>query len=313
MPETNWDLVVVGGAYIDYVVRGERLPEQGETVVGDDFLMTPGGKGANQAVAAARLGARVALVARVGQDKQGDEIIASFKDEHVDTRYIVRDKQASTGMSLIQVNPHGRKQMMVALGACHNLTVADVQAAHEALQTTRCLLTQLEVPLPVARAGVQIGYEAGVRVLFDPAPPVPLPDELLSMVDIIKPDTKEAQVITGVAVSDRESASEAARQLLARGVKIAAVQAGEQGDLLLWRNGECWLPRIPVKSVDATGAGDTFVAALAVALAQGHNLNEAGPFASAAAALATTKFGARPALPRREEVLALCSQQAARR
>jgi len=140
---------------------------------------------------------------------------------------------------------------------------------------------------------------------FDPSPPVALPDELLSTVDIIKPDTKEAQVITGIAVHDRDTARVAAKQLLQRGVQIVTVQAGNEGDLLVWREGECWLPRIPLKSVDSTGAGDAFVAALTVALIEGYSLEEAGPFARATAALTTTKLGARPALPTRQEVAAL--------
>ena len=141
---TEWDIVVVGGAYTDYVVHGKELPAQGETTLGQEFLIVPGSKGSNQAVAAARLGAnRVALVARIGSDARGDEIVRQLQEEHVDTRYIVRDQAASTGISLIQVNEHGRKQMMVALGASHGLTVEDVQRAGEAIGSTKVFLTTL--------------------------------------------------------------------------------------------------------------------------------------------------------------------------
>ncbi len=161
-----WDIVVVGGAYIDYVVQGSRLPGQGETVVGNEFLKVPGGKGSNQAVAAARLGARVALVARVGNDAQGDEIIARLNDEHVDTRYVMRDSTHQSGMSLIQVNEQGRKQMMVALGACQLLSLEDVQQATEAIQTARFVMTQLEIPLMVAMEAIRLGKQSGARVFF---------------------------------------------------------------------------------------------------------------------------------------------------
>jgi ribokinase len=311
MKQTSaWDLVVVGGAYTDYVIQGPKIPEQGETTLGNKFLELPGSKASNQAVAAARLGARVAFVACVGDDRRGDEIIASLKDEGVDTHYVVRTDAEPTGMSLIHVNEKGRKQMMVALGACHHLSIADVERASMLFDQTKVLSTQLEIPLEVAMAAMRWGREASACVLFDPAPGAPVPLELFALVDIIKPDTKEAQTLTGIEVQDRETARQAAQQLLRRGVREAVVvQAGEQGDLIVWQDGECWLPRIPVNSVDTTGAGDTLAGALAVALAEGRTWTEAGPFASAAAALTTAKLGARPALPRRQDVIALLAQR----
>lgn len=305
----TWDIVVVGGAYTDYVVRGEQLPTIGETVVGQEFLTEPGGKGANQAAAAARLGAgRVAFVGRVGSDARGDEIIRQFQAEQVDTQYITHDQSLPTGISLIQVNKQGSTQMMVALGASHALTINDVYHASAALTSTKVLLTQLEVPLDAALAAIRLAGQSGAKIIFDPAPASPVPGELFPMVDVIKPDTKEAETLTGLHVTDRASARQAAQHLLEQGVKAVAVQAGNQGDLLVWQGGERWLPRIPVHAVDATGAGDTFAAALAVALAEGRSLEEAGPFASAAAALKTTKLGARAALPRRQEVEAFLSR-----
>ncbi len=306
---TAWDIVVVGGAYTDYVVRGEKLPTPGETVVGKEFLIVPGGKGANQAVAAARLGAaRMAFVGRVGSDARGDEIVRQFQAEHVDTRYITRDQSISTGISLIQANDQGRKQMMVALGASQALSVDEVSRASDAITSAKILLTQLEVPPGVTLAAIRLAHQSGVKIIFDPAPVTSIPAELFPMVDVIKPDTKEAEALTGLHVTDRGSARQAAQQLMKQGVKAVAVQAGSQGDLLVWQGGERWLPRIPVKAVDATGAGDTFAAALAVALAEGRSLEEAGPFASVAAALTTTKVGARPALPYRHEVEALLAR-----
>jgi len=213
-----------------------------------------------------------------------------------------------TGISLIQVDEHGHKQMMVALGACYHLSPEAVVQAKEAIQGTKVLLTQLEVPTETVITAVRLGCELGKQVVFDPAPARPVPGQLLCMVDAIKPDAKEAQALTGIAVNDRDAAEKAAQELLKRGVKIVAIQAGTQGDLLVWHGGECWLPGIPVKSVDATGAGDAFIAAFSVALAEGRPLHEAGSFASATAALTTTMLGARPSLPHREDVMTLFVQ-----
>jgi ribokinase len=305
MRQTRWDLVVVGGAYTDYVVQGRHLPTKGETAVGTTFLKLPGSKASNQAVEAARLGARVALVARVGADQRGDEIIEKLKDEGIDTSYIMQDEAHETGMSLIHVDMQGKKQMMVALGASASLKVEDVQRAREVIAEAKVVSTQLEISQEAAKMVLQLGREAGACTLFDPAPAASVTSALFSLVDVIKPDAKEAQTLTGIAVEDQDSAREAARYLLQRGVRIVAIQAGALGNLLIWREGEKWLPRIAVPAVDTTGAGDAFAAALAVALAEGQSLEKAGPFASAAAALTTTKLGARPSLPHREKVLKL--------
>lgn len=307
--DASWDLVVVGGVYTDCVVQGENIPSQGETVVGNTFLMLPGSKASNQAVEAARLGARVALVARVGKDSRGDDIVASLQDEGVDTRYIVRDGASATGISLIQVNMQGNKQMMVALGASQHLTIEDVERAREAMAQAKIVATQLEVPQDVALTALRLGRELGAQTLFDPAPAAKVSDELLQLVDILKPDAKEAYTLTGITVHDRDSARAAAQRLLQRGVRIVSIQAGKEGDLLVWQDGEEWLPRFPVQSVDSTGAGDTLAGALATALAMGQSLQDAGRFASAAAALTTTKLGARPALPYRDEVLHLLQKR----
>jgi ribokinase len=304
-PGAEWDVVVLGGANLDYLARGSRLPRPGDTVQGDEFQEAPGGKGANQAVAAARLGARVALIARVGDDARGTALLERLLAEGVDARHVLRDSQAPTGVAVIQVDRRGEKQILTAPGANRSLSVEDVERAAPALRAARVALFQLETPLESVTAAARVAREAGARVVLDPAPAVPLPDELLRMLDVIRPNAGEAQVLTGAAVSDRASAGAAARQLLARGVAAAIVQAGNDGDLLVWSDDELWLPRLPVESVDSTGAGDAFAGALSVMLAEGRPLPEAARFASAAAALATTKLGAQAALPRREAIQAL--------
>ena len=304
-----YDVVVVGKANIDYLVRGPHLPGPGQSVNGDAFQEAVGGKGANQAVAAARLGARVALVARVGRDSRGDVVLATLHDENVDTRFVTRDPDEPTGVALCQVGASGEKQILSANGANASLTAAWVREAAPALTSARVVLCQLGVPLEAVEEAVRIARSVRVLVMLDPGPPAPLPNGLLAQLDVIRPNASEAQILTGIRVRDRNGAREAARDLLRRGVKTAVVQAGDDGDMALSRDRELWLPRFEVKRVDATGAGDAFASALAVCLAQGKPLEEAGPFASAAAALATTHLGAQASLPMREAVLQLLARR----
>ena len=306
--EWGWDIVVVGGANTDYLARGPRLPTAGTGVEGEAFYVGPGGKGATQAVAAARLGARVALGARVGRDARGEDLLAHLTAEGVDTRYMVHDTKVSTGVTLLQVDEQGKKQSLSVPGANRQLSVRDVQAAAPALSAARVVLSQLEVPLDTVMEAACLRCAAGARILLDPAPRISLPNELLRLVDILKPNAREAEVLTGVRVQDRSSARQAAERLLTHGVGAVAVQAGEEGNLLVWREGERWLPKVPVASVDTTGAGDAFAADLAVGMAEDLALEETGPLASAAAALATTALGAQAALPRRDAVLALLAR-----
>ena len=300
-----YDVVVVGKANVDYLVRGPRLPAPGESVNGDAFQEAAGGKGANQAVGAARLGAKVALVARVGRDARGDAVLAKLHDENVETRFVTRDSEQPTGVALCQVAASGEKQILSAAGANARLTSACVREAAAAIGSARVVLCQLGVPLDAVEEAVRLGRNARCVVVLDPGPPARLPDSLVAQLDLIRPNTSEAEILTGIPVRDRGSAREAALDLLRRGAKIAAVQAGEHGDVLISREREVWLPRFDVNRVDATGAGDAFASALAVCLAEGRSLEDAGPFASAAAALATTVLGAQASLPRREAVLRL--------
>ncbi|HZX97408.1 MAG TPA: ribokinase [Myxococcales bacterium] len=300
-----YDVVVVGKANVDYLARGPNLPGPGEGVNGDAFQEACGGKGANQAVGAARLGARVALVARIGTDARGEMVLAALRGEGVDTGHVSRDPAERTGVALCHVDARGQKQILSALGANSRLHAACVRDAADALRSARVVLTQLGVPFEAFEEAVRIGRAGGAKIVLDPAPGLPLPDALLSALDVIRPNALEAHALTGIRVRDRSSAREAAAQLLRRGAKAAAVQAGSEGDVLLWAGGECWLPRLDVPRVDVTGAGDAFASTLAVSLAEGKPLDAAGRFASAAAALATTALGAQASLPTRAAVNAL--------
>lgn len=306
----SWDVVVVGKANIDYLARGPKLPRPGQSVNGDFFQEAPGGKGANQAVGAARLGARVALIARIGRDGRGDAVLAALARERVDVRHVSRDPSEPTGVALCQVGPSGEKQILSAAGANARLDAACVREAADVLRETRVVLCQLGVPIEAVREAIRIGKAAGALVVVDPGPPSPLADELLAQMDVIRPNASEARLITGIVVSDRESARAAARELVRRGARAAVVQAGDQGDVLLMGDEEHWLPRFEVKPIDATGAGDAFASALAVFLAEGKSLRESAGYASAAAALATTVLGAQASLPARDAVLALSRARA---
>lgn len=298
---TRLDVVVVGGANADFLVRGRSLPKPGTTVDGDEFQEAPGGKGANQAVAAARLGASVALLARVGSDRWGNTILSTLKAEHVDVREVSVDPTLPTGVALVMVDAEGEKQIMTAPGANRRLTAEHVERAAHLLANTKVVLLQLESPLPAIEAAVRLGRAAGARIVLDPAPPRGLPEDLLRDVHVIRPNANEAQVLTGVDVTDERSARQAARNLLNRGVGAAIVGA-PGGNLLASPDGDRWLPHLDVKAVDATGAGDAFAAALAVSIARREDLVDAARFANAAAALKTTKLGAQAGLPRRDEV-----------
>jgi ribokinase len=298
------DVLVVGGALMDYLVKGPSLPRPGTTVQGTSFQKAPGGKGANQAIAAARLGAAVAFIGRIGIDRDGDEILLRLSAEHVDTRFVLRDPNQHTGVALVMVDEAGEKQILTAPGASRNLCVADIDAARERMIGAKVVLAQLEAPLDTVAAALRVARAAGARVLLDPAPPQPLTEDVLRTVHVLRPNATEAEVLSGVAVRDRMSARKAADNLMHRGAGAVCIGA-PGGNLVVSSDAELWLPHLPVDVVDTTGAGDAFAGALATALAGGQDLANAAHFAHAAAALATTKLGAQASLPRRSEVLEL--------
>lgn len=306
---TDWDVVVLGGANTDYLVRGPRLPAPGETLEGVEFLEAPGGKGANQAVAAARLGARVAFVSRLGNDVRGEVLIRHLHSEGVDTQFVTRDDASPTGVALIMVDEAGQKQIFAAPGAIKRLDIECVRAAAPALQSTGAVLAQFEAPPVCVAETFRMARAAGAQTVLDPAPAVECAPELFALVDVIRPNAAEAAMLTGMPVRDRNTARAAAARLLQMGAGAAIVPSGGEGILVLSTNVEHYVPRLEVASVDATGAGDAFVAALAARLAAGEELVSAALFANAGAALSTTRFGAQSGLPRRDEVLTFLSQR----
>lgn len=296
-------IAIVGSANTDMVIKVDRIPAPGETVIGREFVMAAGGKGANQAVAAARLGAAVTFVARLGSDSFGDQAIAGYAQEGIDTTWIVRDPEAASGVALIFVDRAGENSIAVASGANARLTPQDVERAGKAIASADVLLLQLEVPLSAVSRALELASDAGVRVILNPAPAREIPASLLSQVSIATPNEHEIKVVVG----DGDRADAVARMLEA-GTQTVLVTLGSEGVLWAERNRHERVPAFRVQAVDTTAAGDAFNGALAYALARGLAMSEAIRYASAAAAIAVTRMGAQPSLPRRAEVDALLSQ-----
>ncbi len=299
-------ICVVGSANTDMIVRVPRLPGRGETVLGGDLVTAGGGKGANQAIAARRLGSEVVFVARLGRDALGDSALAAFAAEGLRTDFVARDAAAPSGVALILVEAGGENVIAVAPGANARLSPEQVRQAEPAIAACDVVITQLEVPLDAVRAALEAGRRAGVRTILNPAPApaAPLPDALYPLVDVLNPNRSEVAALTGLRADDVASAERAGRRLLERGVGGVVVTLGREGALVVAPDAVRPVPAYPVASVDATGAGDAFTAGLAVALAGGATLPEAAEYASAVAALATTRVGAQPSLPTAAEVQA---------
>lgn len=295
-------IVVVGSSNTDLVIETGKLPAPGETVLGGDFLRAAGGKGANQAVAAARLGAEVTLVARLGTDDFGDRAVEGFRQEGIDARYVVRDPERPSGVALILVGAGGENLIAVAPGANGALAEADVDAAAAAIRQADLLLLQLEVPVATVCHAARLAFDAGVAVMLDPAPAADLPDALLAQVGYLTPNESEAEILAGVSAGDPAGARRAAAALRERGAANVLVTLGAAGCLVAGADGVSEIPAYPVEAVDSTAAGDTFNGALACGLAEGRAIASASAFASAAAALSVTGRGAQPSMPSRRQV-----------
>lgn len=295
-------ILVLGSSNTDMIIQVDRIPRPGETILGGRFLTAAGGKGANQAVGAARAGGAVTFIARVGQDMFGQQALAGLVASGIRVEYVSRDKQAPSGVALIFVARDGENSIAVASGANGQLSPRDVAKAAPAFQRAAVLVMQLETPLPTVRAAVRLAARHKLRVILNPAPARDLPDSLLRQVSILTPNETEAQLLTGVRVNDVRSAGRAATRLLARGVETVIVTLGARGALLATRDGHQLVPGFKVKAVDTTAAGDVFNGALAVALAEGRPLPDAVRFANAAAALSVTRLGAQPSAPTRWEI-----------
>lgn len=301
-------VTIVGSFNMDLSVRTPRMPVPGETLLGGPFTTGPGGKGANQAVAAARLGADVSMLVKLGQDVFGNQAAENLIREGINPETILRTDQTHTGVAFIIVDNTGENLIVVAGGANNQITPEDVERARTTLTSADILLTQLEIPMETVAYAVKIAHDAGVKVVLNPAPGQPLSPDLLQRIDILTPNETEAQTITGLPVTNVAEAEEAGRHLLRSGVKAAVITLGSKGSLVVTAEGSTLVPGRSVKVVDTTGAGDAFSGALVVALGEGKGLVEAAAFANAAAALQVTKPGTSPAMPYRDEVLAFMAE-----
>jgi ribokinase len=296
-------IMVVGSLNADLVVRAPRFPSPGETITGTDFAVFPGGKGANQAVAAARLGGRVAMIGRVGRDDHGRSLRASLAAAGASDEG-VQDDDASTGVAVITIDAAGQNEIVLAPGANAKLRPADVEHHRRLIESAAVLLLQLEVPLETVEAAARIAHEAGVRVILDPAPARPEATALLPLVDFVTPNESELRVLVGAppAATSRDEAIPLLRSLVDRGVGMAIAKLGPMGAIAVAAHEHYLYPAYEVVALDTTAAGDAWNGAFAVALAEGSDLPEAGRFANAAAALSVTRPGAQPSMPTRAEV-----------
>ena len=295
-------IVVVGSSNTDLIVKADRIPRPGETILGGAFHTAAGGKGTNQAVAAARAGGEVAFVARIGADVFGERAIAGFAADRIDVSHVVQDMKTPSGVALIVVSREGENSIAVASGANARLSPADVRRAASKIKTAKAVLLQLEIPLSAVNAAAEIAAKNKVRVILNPAPAQRLDDDLLRHVDVLTPNEIEAEILTGVVIRGKKDMDEAAARLLHRGVKAVLITLGAKGVYVADASGRELIPAFKVKVVDTTAAGDVFNGALAVALAEGRGLHDAARFASAAAALSVTKLGAQPSAPARSAI-----------
>jgi len=301
------DILVVGSLNADLVVRTPRFPQPGETISGEDLQVIPGGKGANQAVAAARLGAQVSMLGRVGKDNFGDFLLNNLKSNNVDSQLVQRD-DASTGTAIIVVDSNGQNSIVLSAGA--NGKVSSVDVKNASFSDHKLILLQLEIPTPTVTSAAQRAHENGLRVILNPAPAKQLSDELISLANFIIPNETELSLLTGMDVKDIPSAEQAAQILLSRGTKNVIVTLGGKGALIVTGTQVTRVNTFKVNVVDTTAAGDAFIGGFATALLQEKSLEESVKYGCACGALAATKFGAQPSLPTKEEVERLMSLRA---
>ena len=295
-------IVVIGSSNTDLVINTSRIPEPGETVLGGRFLMAAGGKGANQAVAAQRLGGDVTFVACIGDDLFGKDALAGYNREGMNTAFVSFKKGVPSGVASIFVDAEAENVIVVAPGANSELGRDEIDAAQKEIEAADFVLMQLETPMETVEYAAEKAFKAGTKVVLNPAPAANLSDSLLSKLWLITPNRTETQLITGLPVTDEKEAAAAAEALVAKGVKNVVITLGSKGAYVLSEDFRGVIPANPVKAVDTTGAGDTFNGALCVALSEGRSLQDACRFAAKASAISVTRMGAQPSIPFRNEI-----------
>jgi len=295
-------IIVVGSSNTDMVIKAAKFPHPGETILGGEFYLFPGGKGANQAVAAARLGGNVIFIAKVGNDIFGEQALQQFKREGIITDYIAKDPDRPSGVALITVDSKGENTIAVAQGSNGALSPDDVQKAESEFEKSDIVLTQLETPLQTILHVAKLVGKFRKRLILNPAPGMKLPDDLFPSLYLITPNESETEVLTGISVRDNSSIKRAAEKLKEMGVANVIITLGSEGAYLYTDAGGKHIPTKKVKAVDTTAAGDVFNGALAVALSENRTLEQAAEFANHAAAISVTKMGAQASAPYRKEL-----------
>ena len=308
MTESKKRITVIGSYNVGLFLTGRKIPQIGETVIGDHFLEGGGGKGSNQIITASKMGALTTFIGCVGDDKYGNDAIGLYTELNIDSSMMHVDRSHHTGISVIFIDECGRNSIMVIPGANHLLSKKNIDDAEEVILSSFIVGFQLENNLDIVSYGINKVHALGVQTLLDPAPAQRLPDELYPCISIIKPNEHEATVLCGFTVNDVESAKEAGRWFVDKGVQTAIVTLGAMGAVLVQKNMEQFFPAIPVNPVDTTGAGDCFSGALMAALADGNKMGQAIPFAHATAALSTMKNGVVNAIPSYDEVVEMLNR-----
>ncbi len=302
MEMSKKNIVVIGSSNVDMVIKGERIPKPGETIIGGNFHKAAGGKGANQAVAAARAGSNVTFIASVGDDIFGREAVERFKKDGINVDHIKIDPDHPSGMALILVDDKGENSIAVASGANMSLDEYDLKDAHDCIKDSQVVLMQLETPIRTIEAAATMAEKAGKQIILNPAPAQPLSDNLLRKISILTPNESEAELLSGIKVENEDDAHRAAEVLIQKGVRVVMITMGKRGVLLHTKTESKMIPAFEVTAVDTTAAGDTFNGSLAVAIAEGKSIEDAIKFASAAGAISVTRMGAQPSAPRRNEI-----------
>jgi ribokinase len=302
-------IVVVGSCNTDMVIKADRLPVPGETILGGTFFMNPGGKGANQAVAASRMGGAVTLISKTGNDVFGKQSVMLYTAESIKTDYIFSDPKHPSGVALITVDSYGENCIVVASGANAYLTPQDINKAIAEIEGCDLILMQLEIPLETVEYVAELASKKGVKVILNPAPARALSDNLLKNLYIIVPNRSEAEILSGIKVADIESAKLAADIISAKGVDIVVITLGSQGALIKEYDTYHFVEAFPVEAVDTTAAGDTFCGSVCVGLSEGLSILDSVKMAAKAAAITVTRMGAQTSIPYRSELASFVSEQ----